>query len=101
MILPTSSMFAFPVPMSENDPRVPVMRAKAFGLFASNVALGFVNCGCLNGKLFPSMRIWNFNRSRIAQVLASETCVQFNPGPMNVSRPRLPTVYAAGYANEL
>ena len=35
------------------------------------------------------------------QYLASDSWVQFSPGPMKVFRPRLPTVNAAGYANEL
>ena len=87
----------FDVPTSENEPRVPNPRPNDNGLFAFQLDAGLLYCGCFFGKkLFASMRTWNLNFSFKVHHFASESCVQFNPGPSNVFRPRLPGVYAAG-----
>ena len=65
-------------------------------LFALYAELGLPKFGCVNGKLLPSSRNSNRTRSRIFHHFASDSCVQFMPGPSNVLRPRLPTVNAAG-----
>src|SRR2546426_12660789 len=93
-------MCPFAVPTSENDPRVPGPLPKVDALLALYAEIGLLKFGCMNGKLFASSRSWNFILSPIFQPLASESCVHSSPGPSNVFRPRLPTVYAAGYANE-
>src|SRR5687768_7820541 len=94
-------MCPFAVPTSENEPRVPAIRPNEAGLFRLKDDSGLLNWGFLNGKLFASRRIWKRARSPMLQYFVRDSWVQFRPGPRNVFRPRLPTVNAAGYANEL
>src|SRR3954453_19856794 len=97
---PTSSMWPFAVPTSENEPRVPGPRPNADALVKLYDEPGFPKFGCMNGKLFPSRRIRNLTRSLTCHGLASDSCVQVSPGPSNVFRPRVPAVNAAGYPKE-
>ena len=85
-----------PVPMSENDPRVPLKVPKAEGSVALNVELGGLKLWYLY-TLLTSKRSWNFTRSpTIGNSLASEVCIQTKPGACRVFRPSVPGVKAAG-----
>src|SRR5205085_1144763 len=93
----TARMWEFAVPTSEKEPRVPNPRPNWDGLLTVQVELGLLKLGCFLGKkLFASKRSCTRVRSLMRHHLASESWVQFRPGPSNVLRPRLPGVKAAG-----